>query len=540
MVKVTCFGAAGSVTGSNYLVETPQGHRFLVDCGLFQGGKDMERLNYYDWGYTPSEVSHLILTHAHIDHSGRIPKLVKDGFRGKIICTPPTEELCEIMLLDSAHVQQMDAEWKTKKKNRQGKKGVSPLYTTDDAAACMKYFAPIELDVADEILPGVKLRLRNAGHVLGSAIVELWIQDGKDQAKIVFSGDLGRQDQLIVEAPDEIFDADHVFVESTYGNRSHRSFEESKAELLEAILFAFSHKEKVLIPAFALERTQEILYLLGEFSRSGQLPNIPIFLDSPLAIKATEVFRRNKKYYDAAARAIVEKGFDPFAMPNLKLTPSTQESMEINQLQGPAIIIAGNGMCTAGRIKHHLKHNLWRYGSSLIIVGFQSEGSTGRQIVDGAKTVTIFGEKVAVRAKVFTIGGFSAHADQSGLLAWVGHFLAACTPHVYVVHGEPLSSTAFAEAVNKNLGLATTVPRRGDVLNLEKAPSVKPSMAPDEMDQLRSRTLTLADEFLSSLDILRRALDEKRLHFSAQETAKLDKLHEELSRIVGRQNSPQV
>lgn len=538
MVRVTCFGAAGSVTGSNYLVETPQGRKFVIDCGLFQGGRDMERLNYEAWGYDPREISHLLLTHAHIDHSGKIPKLVKDGFRGKIVCSPPTKELCEIMLLDAAHVQQMDAEWKTKKKNRQGKKGVLPLYTTEDAAACMRYFQILELDVMEEIIPGVRIRLRNAGHILGSSIIELWIENGKGECKIVFSGDLGRHDQIIVEAPDEIFDADNVFVESTYGNRSHRSFEESRAELLEAIRFAVSHNEKVLIPAFALERTQEILYLLGEFSRSGQLPNIPVFLDSPLAIKATEVFCRNKKYYDAAARAIVEEGFDPFAMPNLKLTASTQESMDINQLQGSAIIIAGNGMCTAGRIKHHLKHNLWRYGSSLIIVGFQSEGSTGRQIVDGAKAVTIFGEKVAVRAKVFTIGGFSAHADQTDLLAWISHFLSACKPSVYVVHGEPLSSSALAQAITTKFGLVTTTPRRKDTLNLEKISAAPSEAIVAQSAQVRSATFSLVDEFTANLEALQRALDSDQIRLSPEETAKLERLRQELGKTIPGAPSP--
>ncbi len=532
MVKITCFGAAGTVTGSNYLIDTPEGYKLLIDCGLFQGGRAMERLNYEDWGYDPREISHLVLTHAHIDHSGKIPKLVKDGFRGKIVCTPPTRELCEIMLLDAAHVQQMDAEWKTKKKNRQGKKGVFPLYTTDDAVACMRYFDTLELYDAKEIVPGVTIRLRNAGHVLGSAIIELWIQDGKDKCKIVFSGDLGRHDQIIVNDPDEIFEADHVFIESTYGNRSHRSFEESKAELLEAIRFSVSHKEKILIPAFALERTQEILYLLGEFYRSGQLPDIPVFLDSPLAIRATEVFRRNKKYYDAAARAIVEKGFDPFAMPNLKLTPSTQESMEINQLQGSAIIIAGNGMCTAGRIKHHLKHNLWRYGSSLIIVGFQSEGSTGRQIVDGAKTVNIFGERIAVRAKVYTIGGFSAHADQTDLLAWVGHFLKACRPYVYVVHGEPTASLSLAETITNRFGLVTTVPQRKNVLNLERISPVLGDMMPRQPDTIRTATVELAKELLSNLDALQTALKSNQIRLSSDEVAKLEKLSQEISETI--------
>jgi len=466
MVKVTCCGAAGSVTGSNFLVETSRGKSLIVDCGLFQGGKEMERRNWEGWGYDPKVVRNLILTHAHIDHSGRIPKIVKDGFRGKIITSPPTSELCKIMLLDSAHVQEMDAEWQTKKNRRQGKRAIEPLYRTRDAEESLRYLTPVELDQTIDLEPGSKVRLRNAGHVLGSAIAELWVEDEGKEIKIVFSGDMGKHDQLIVADPFEIVEADYLFIESTYGDRFHRTFEESKAELLEAIKYAISNKEKVIIPAFALERTQEILYLLGEFSRAGQLPDIPIYLDSPLAIKATEIFRRNKKYYDEAAQAIVGQGFDPFDMPNLKLTATAGQSMKINQLKGPAIVIAGNGMCTAGRIKHHLKHNLWRPGASIVIVGFQAEGTTGRQIVNGAKTVTILGEKVAVKAKVFTIGGLSAHADQADLLRWVGHFAGKSKPRVFVIHGETTSSEALANAIRRRFGLDVHVPQWREVLTL--------------------------------------------------------------------------
>jgi len=466
MIKVTCFGAAGTVTGSNYLIEASSGAKVLVDCGLFQGGKQIELHNWEDWGYEPREIKNLILTHAHIDHSGRIPKLVKDGFRGRIITSPPTAELCEVMLLDSAHVQETESEWQTRKSRRRGKKDIKPLYTTEDAEESLQYLSPVECDQILAVEPGIKTRLREAGHILGSSVAELWVEDGGRETKIVFSGDLGRHDQPIVKDPFEIIEADYLFIESTYGDRLHRTFEESKAELLEAIRHAVSHNEKVIIPAFALERTQEILYLLGEFSRSGKLPDIPVYLDSPLAIKATKIFRKNKKYYDDAARVIAEQGFDPFAMPNLKLTPTVEESIQINKQQGSAIIISANGMCTAGRIKHHLKHNLWRPGASIIIVGFQAQGTTGRQIVDGAKTITIFGEKVAVKAKVFTIGGFSAHADQTDLLAWVGHFAKKSRPRCFVIHGEPTASEALAAAIKERFGLDAYVPHLREVLTL--------------------------------------------------------------------------
>jgi metallo-beta-lactamase family protein len=457
MVRVTCLGGVGTVTGSSYLVESAAGNKVLIDCGMFQGGKEMEDRNWKDWGFDPARISTLFLTHAHIDHSGKIPKLVKDGFKGRILTSPPTAELCSIMLLDAAHVQEMDAEWQNRKNKRRSTQEVLPLYTTEDAEASLKFFSPIEKDKIVEPEPGIRARMRNSGHILGASILELWIEEGGAPLKMVFSGDLGKKNQLIVQDPQEIFDADYLFLESTYGNRLHRSLDESKAELLEAIQYAVSHEEKVLIPAFAVERTQEILYILGEFQRAGRLPEIPIFVDSPLAIKATEIFRKNKKYYDEEAQAILDRGYDPFNMPNLRYSATTEDSRAINETKGSAIIIAGNGMCTAGRIRHHLKHNLWRPGTSLVIVGFQALGSTGRQIVDGAKEVRLLGETVAVKAKVFTIGGFSAHADQNDLLEWAGHFESA--PKVFLVHGEPSASESLAAKIKERLGLDVYIPK---------------------------------------------------------------------------------
>ena len=502
MIKVTCLGAAGSVTGSNYLIENSKGKKILVDCGLFQGGREMEKRNWMEWGFDPREIDALILTHAHIDHSGRIPRLVKDGFKGKIITSPPTAELCQIMLLDSAHVQEMDAEWQSRKNHRQGKKGILPLYNTEDAQKSLNYLSPVERDRVVTMDSGIKFRLRNAGHILGSSLVELWIADADREVKLVFSGDLGNQNQLIVKEPHEVIDADFLFVESTYGNRLHRSFDDSKAELLEAIRYAVSNNEKVIIPAFAMERTQEILYLLGEFSRDGSLPNIPVYLDSPLAIKATEIFRKNKGYYDEEARAIVEQGFDPFDMPNLTFTPTTEASIAINEKPGPAIIVAASGMCTAGRIKHHLKHNLWRPGASIIIVGFQAQGTTGRKIVDGEKSVKIFREDVAVKAKVFTIGGFSAHADQAGLLEWVGN-LSQSKPRVFLVHGEPTAAQVLAEKIEERFQLETYIPSWKETLNLSATKPIhrltKPEEVAPDMEQTMLHSLSSIEEKLARL-----------------------------------------
>jgi len=493
MIRITCLGGVGSVTGSCYLVESPHSEKILVDCGLFQGGRQMESRNREEWGFDPGEIQTLFLTHAHVDHSGRIPKLVRDGFRGKIITSPPTAELCEIMLLDAAHIQEMDAEWRTRKNKRQAKTDVTPLYTTEDAEASLKLLSPMERDNIVTVEPGMKARLRNAGHILGSSILELWVEEGGETLKIVFSGDLGKKDQLIVRDPHEVFDADCLFVESTYGNRLHRTFEDSKHELVEAISYSVSAGEKIIIPAFAVERTQEILYILGEFLRDGLIPDIPVYLDSPLAIKATEIFRKNKKYYDEEAKAIVDSGYDPFGMPNLRITPTTRESIAINEKPGSAIIIAGSGMCTAGRIKHHLKHNLWREGASIVIVGFQAKGTTGRKIVDGAKQVKIFRENVAVRAKVFTIGGFSAHADQEDLLEWVSHFESK--PKVFVVHGEATASEALAEKIQERLNLIAHIPgwKERLILKPREVVSEKPPAEAEVADMKTPMINTIID-----------------------------------------------
>lgn len=532
MIRVSCLGGAGSVTGSCYLLETPSGKKTLVDCGLFQGGSRMERRNWEDWGFDPQGIETLFLTHAHIDHSGRIPKLFKDGFRGQIMTTTPTAELCDIMLLDSAHIQEMDAEWQNRKNKRQAKHEVQPLYTEEDAQGSLKLLRPVERDEVIQVEPGIKARLRNAGHILGSSILELWIEEGGAALKIVFSGDLGKKDQLIVRDPHEVFDADYLFLESTYGNRTHRTFEDSKAELLEAIQYSHSNGGKVLIPAFAVERTQEILYILSEFDRAGLLPDIPIFLDSPLAIKATKIFRKNKPYYDKEAIAIVDGGHDPFDMPNLHFSESTAESIAINERRGPAIVIAGNGMCTAGRIKHHLKHNLWRKGASLVIVGFQAQGTTGRRIVDGAKQVKIFRENVAVEAKVFTIGGFSAHADQKDLLEWVAHFESS--PQVFAVHGEPAAAENLGKLISKKFGLQVHAPQWKErlILKPKQAAYEEPAVAEPELDLpvlLHNRIIDLEKE----LKDLRKRVQSPDLEgrLGEEELDRLKYIQEELQSI---------
>ena len=533
MIRVTCLGGVGSVTGSSYLIEDSQGKKVLVDCGLFQGSSQMENRNWLDWGFDPKTIPTLFLTHAHIDHSGRIPRLVRDGFQGKIITSPPTAELCEVMLMDSASIQEMDAEWQTRKNKRRALKEVLPLYTREDAEASIKFFQPVDRDQILEVEPGIRARLRNAGHILGSSILELWIEQDKGSVKVVFSGDLGKRHQLIVKDPQEIFDADYVFLESTYGNRLHRSFEESKKELMEAVEHAVNHGEKIIIPAFAVERTQEILYVLGEFHRSGRLPDIPIYLDSPLAIKATKIFKKNRKYYDEEAMEIIEQGYDPFDTPNLRFTETTKESMDINQQSGSAIIIAANGMCTGGRIKHHLKHNLWREGASIVIVGFQAKGTTGRRIVEGAKQVRIFRENVAVKAKVFTIGGFSAHADQKDLLEWVGHFES--DPSIFLVHGESTASEALSKKIRDQFNLRVHVPRWKERLVLKarettfESPPEEISL-PDMHTTMSNTIVDLENEIKALKQRFQKA--EKDAEITEYEVDRLKYVQEELKSVL--------
>ncbi|MFO8030969.1 MAG: MBL fold metallo-hydrolase [Desulfohalobiaceae bacterium] len=524
MFKVTCLGAAQSVTGSNFLLQTSGGRKYLVDCGLFQGKKHLENRNWGEWGFDPAEIEALFLTHAHIDHSGRIPKLVKDGFRGRIITSPPTAELCEIMLQDSAHIQEMEAEWQSRKKRRQAQAPVQPLYNMQDALQSLEFFDPQPRDRILELDDGLRVRMRNAGHILGSSILELWHSSGQEEeVKVVFSGDLGQKNQLIVQDPQQIFDTDYLFLESTYGNRNHRGLEESKQELMQAIEYSYSRGGKVLIPAFAVERTQEILYVLGEFHRQGQLPDIPVYLDSPLAIKATEVFRNNKKYYDQETLAIVQQGLDPFDLPNLRATNSTSESMAINQQSGPAIIIAGNGMCTAGRIKHHLKHNLWREETSVVIVGFQAAGSNGRKLVEGAKQLRLFEENISVQAKIYTIGGFSAHADQKDLLAWASNFQNS--PRVFLVHGEPEASKSLAQALETNLGLKVQIPawQQRLILKSREVQEEEPLLPGLEPDISLQVTNTLVD-LEKSLQKLKKRIQAKQNQGQLEEED-LDQLH---------------
>ena len=500
-MQITCLGASRCVTGSNFLIDN--GRKYLVDCGLFQGGGQMEKLNRGPWGFKPSEIEALFLTHTHIDHSGRIPRLVKDGFRGKIYATGPTAELAKILLLDSAHIQEMEAEWQGKKNRRRGESGVEPLYRIEDAEACLPLFEPVAEDEVLKVDPDLSLAFRNAGHILGSSLLEIVNGRPERRRKIVFTGDLGYVGHMILRPPAILTEADVLFIESTYGNRNHKSIEQSEEELLKAIRYSHQHGEKVLIPAFAVERTQELLFMIGKFFREKLIPPMPVYLDSPLAISATTIFRQMRQYYDAQTRAAFDSGNDPFDFETLVSTRSTQESIDINNRQGPAIVIAGNGMCSAGRIRHHLKHNLWRPGCSLVIAGYQASGTLGRSLVEGARMIKILGERVIVRAKIFTIGGLSAHADQKGLMDWLAHFKNPAM-RVYVIHGESGVSEEFAALVRQKFGFEVHVPSIGD--RITDSAAIEPAEKPAELEAQPPALGDYLAEFAGKADALRNLL----------------------------------
>ncbi|OGV99101.1 MAG: MBL fold hydrolase, partial [Nitrospinae bacterium RIFCSPHIGHO2_02_39_11] len=435
------------------------------DCGMFQGMNDGEKRNLRPFPFKPSEIDAVLLTHSHIDHSGLIPKLVKDGFKGKIFTTRASVDLCGILLLDSAHIHERDAEWETRKRMRKGRKAVAPLYNIADAAESLSHIEGIDYDVILKVAPNIEVRFKDAGHILGSAILELWVMEKGRKVKIVFSGDLGQKGAPIIKDPTYISDADYILLESTYGNRQHKGMKETINEFAGAIAETLRKGGNVIIPSFAVGRTQDILYILNQFSREGRLNNLNVFIDSPLATNATRVFLKHPECFDKETLELITKGQFPKGTPILKFSETPEESMSINRIKSGAIIIASSGMCEAGRVRHHLKHNLWREECSIVFVGFQAQGTLGRQIVDGAKTVKLFGEVVAVRARVYTIGGLSAHADKNGLMDWLTHFNVK-PKKIFVVHGEEKTSIDFAQSVHERFLVDTHVPRQLEEVSL--------------------------------------------------------------------------
>lgn len=451
-VRLTFYGAAGTVTGSCFLLDAGR-TRLLVDCGLFQGDREIKERNYGEFPFDPRSVDFVVLTHAHLDHCGLLPKLYKKGFRGPVFATPGTRDLARVVLLDSANIQESEVERKNRKLRRAGKEVLEPIYTVDDAHECLKMFEAVDYGEMVGLSPDVAVRLNDAGHILGSASVETWLSSGEDGLKVVFSGDIGQDNQPIVNDPEEIAAADCLVLEATYGDevRRHGLKADSRARaegLLNIIRSTVEAGGNVIIPAFAVERTQDLLHALTILALEGKLAGVRLILDSPMAAAATEVFCSHPEYFDDETRSLGAKlGSCPFHVPGLEISRTQEDSRRINEIRSGAVIIAGSGMCDAGRIKHHLKHNLWREECTIVFVGYQAAGTLGRRILQGEKMVRIHGEEIAVKARIVNLPWFSAHADQAQLVKWTAAFERG-PGVVYLVHGEEGSLSALASALS--------------------------------------------------------------------------------------------
>lgn len=474
-MKITFLGAAKTVTGSNFLVEAA-GKKFLVDCGMYQGKVTQELENSDPFVYDVHEIDFMLLTHAHIDHSGRIPKLYNDGYRGPVYATKATCDLCEIMLPDSGHIQEVEIEWKNRKRMRESLDPLPPLYTAEDAYKCLEIFKRVQYDEIIDIDDNISVRFNDAGHMLGSAIIEVWATEDGKTTKAVFTGDLGNNDLPLLDSPTMISNADYLIMESTYGSRLHMRNDDKAKMFLDIVSETLDNGGRVIIPSFAVGRTQEILYELDklkeeygqdeEFAKKYQtIMNVPVYVDSPLAISATEVFKKNTELFEDEIQEKIKRGDNPLEFNGLQFTQTADESKALNEDQRPAIILSASGMCEVGRIKHHLKHNLWNPKSTILFVGYQAPGTLGRSIVEGAKKVKIFGEEIAVNARVEYIEGYSGHADQTWLLNFVYSFTNP-PKHIFLVHGEPEGQEVLKQKIEETSECKVTIPEFGDSFEL--------------------------------------------------------------------------
>jgi metallo-beta-lactamase family protein len=457
-MKIRFLGAARNVTGSRYLLRH-EAANLLVDCGLYQE-RDLRARDWEPFPFPPASIDAVLLTHAHLDHCGYLPKLVREGFRGRIFCTGATADIAKIALLDSAHILTEDAEFKKKRHEKEGREGPFPevpLYTEEDAEAAFPLLKPVDYNDAVLLGDGIEAVFEDAGHILGSAMIRVTAESGGGKTTILFSGDVGRRDKPILEDPTVFNRADYVLVESTYGNRLHEDPKDVDDMLCDAVNSTRKRGGNVIIPSFAIERAQEVVYRLNTLFLEGRIPHMMIFIDSPMAVRVTEVFKHYPELYDEEMTKLVREGHSPFEFPSLKMVTTTNDSKAINHIKGTVIIIAGSGMCTGGRIKHHLAANISRPESTILFVGYQARGTLGRDIVEGAEEVRVLGQKKKVKARVVEINGFSAHADRDELLRWLSGIK---TPprRVFVTHGEEEASEAFAALIGDNLKWNTTVP----------------------------------------------------------------------------------
>ena len=525
-MKITFLGATRTVTGSNFLVEGA-GKKFLVDCGLWQGKSELEEENYSEFEFDPHEIDFMLLTHAHIDHSGRIPKLYKEGYRNKIYAQKATKDLCAIMLPDSGHIQEQESEWKNRKRIRKGERPREPIYTAEEATKCLEIFEAVKYNEIIEITPDIHVRFNDAGHMLGSSIIEVWVKENGKETKAVFSGDLGNNDIPLLNEPTMIEETDYLVMESTYGSRLHMRNDDKAEIFLDVVSETIDNGGTVVIPSFAVGRTQEILYEIDklkdirkdeEFRRKYKtLMKTPVYVDSPLAISATEVFKENMDLFDDETQAEISKGENPLEFPGLKFTMTTEESKALNEDNTPSIIISASGMCDVGRIKHHLKHNLWNPKSTILFVGYQAPGTLGYNIVNGAKTVKIFGEEIAVNARIEYIEGYSGHADQEGLMRFVNSFNKK-PKHIFLVHGEEESQDVLKEKIEKETNLPVTIASFGETYDLEDIVNLTHTIE-------RKIPVTLKTEVMSRLDRLKEEM--KDMEFAVREDMENQNLRDE-------------
>ncbi len=469
-MKLTFIGATHEVTGSCFLMETDT-CKFLIDCGMKQGPSDYENVEI---PVNPSDIDFVLLTHAHIDHSGNLPALYAKGFQGNVYATEATCDLCDIMLRDSAHIQMFEAEWRNRKGKRAGKEEFVPAYTLEDALGVLKNFVGCEYEQTVYLNQSIQVRFVDAGHLLGSSSIEIWATEERDgqkhTEKIVFSGDIGNLHQPLIKDPVYLKEADYVVMESTYGNRSHGERIDYVKALAEVIQTTFDRGGNVVIPSFAVGRTQEMLYFIRQIKEEGLIhghDNFPVYVDSPLAVEATTIFGEHRiDCYDEDARALIDRGVNPISFTGLKISITADDSRAINASETPKVIISASGMCDAGRIKHHLKHNLWRRESTILFVGYQAVGTLGRALVEGASAVKLFGEEINVQAHIQTLAGVSGHADENGLLTWAAAFQEYRPKRFFIVHGEDQTTSQFAHRLETDLGFAAMAPFSGTVYDL--------------------------------------------------------------------------
>ena len=534
-MKVTFLGATKTVTGSNFLVEGA-GKKFLVDCGMYQGSASDEFENEAPFLFNVHDIDFMLLTHAHIDHSGRIPKLYNEGYRNSVYATKATCDLCSIMLPDSGHIQEMEVEWKNRKRERKGEDPLPPLYTAEDAAKCLEIFKPVQYDEIIDIDENIKARFNDAGHMLGSSIIEIWITEGDKTEKIVFTGDLGNNDIPLLSPPTMIESADYLVMESTYGNRLHMRNDDKASMFLDIVYETLEKGGTVVIPSFAVGRTQEILFELNKikeekhdeefYKKYKKLMSVPVYVDSPLAISATEVFKENMNLFNEETQAIINSGDNPLEFDGLKFTRTADESKELNASNESAIIISASGMCEVGRIKHHLKHHLWEPNSTILFVGYQAPGTLGRKLVDGEKKVKIFGEEIAVNARIEYIEGYSGHADQEWLMNFVYSFITK-PKHIFLVHGEPEGQKVLKSKLEKTTQIPITIPDFGERYELEE----NVEMVGKTEDSARQRFLRL--EVLERMNTLKEEIEDMS-SIVKEEYLEKDTSDEDVARLKDR------